>query len=135
MNRARKDLPLVYSCSGCSSIAQMANHVALRLDRSGEAEMSCVAGVGGDVPSLVRVAKSGRPIVVIDGCALRCAEGCLARHGVTPDVHVTLTESGARKRFHQDFDRAEADTALADLLPRVRALAGERRAQGERSAG
>lgn len=26
-------LPLVYSCSGCSSVAQMANHVALQLDR------------------------------------------------------------------------------------------------------
>ena len=31
----KKNLPLVYSCSGCSSAAQMANHVALRLDREG----------------------------------------------------------------------------------------------------
>ena len=29
-----KPLPLVYSCSGCSSAAQMANHLALRLDRA-----------------------------------------------------------------------------------------------------
>ena len=28
-------LPLVYSCSGCSSAAQLANHLALRLDRAG----------------------------------------------------------------------------------------------------
>ena len=52
-------LPLVYSCSGCSSAAQLANHVALQLDREGLAEMSCIAGVGGDVPSLVRLARSG----------------------------------------------------------------------------
>jgi uncharacterized metal-binding protein len=26
-------LPLVYSCSGASSAAQMANHIAVRLDR------------------------------------------------------------------------------------------------------
>ena len=43
--------PIVYSCSGCSSAAQLANHVALRLDRCGAAEMSCIAGVGGDVPT------------------------------------------------------------------------------------
>ena len=74
--------PLVYACSGCSSAAQTANDVALALDRRGEAEMSCIAGVGGDVALLVRVAKSGRDIVVLDGCPLQCAKHCLARHGV-----------------------------------------------------
>jgi len=33
-------LALVYSCSGCSSTAQLANSLAVRLDRSGEAQMS-----------------------------------------------------------------------------------------------
>ncbi|HWA38109.1 MAG TPA: putative zinc-binding protein, partial [Burkholderiales bacterium] len=70
--------PLVYSCSGCSSAAQMANHIALRLDRLGLAEMSCIAGVGGDVKPLVRKALSGRPVLAIDGCALACAKACLA---------------------------------------------------------
>ena len=54
-------LPLVYSCSGCSSAAQMANQLAIRLDREGLAEMSCIAGVGGGVPGLVKTARSGRP--------------------------------------------------------------------------
>ena len=63
----KKNLPLVYSCSRCSSAAQMANHVALRLDREGEAEMSCLAGVGGNVPHLVNIARSARPILALDG--------------------------------------------------------------------
>ncbi|MBF3198252.1 zinc-binding protein, partial [Pseudomonas aeruginosa] len=42
-------LPLVYACSGCSNVAQLANDLALRLDRARLAEMSCIAGVGGDV--------------------------------------------------------------------------------------
>jgi uncharacterized metal-binding protein len=63
---SRDHLPLVYSCSGCSSAAQMANHLAISLDRRGMAEMSCIAGVGGDVPKLVRLAKSGRGIIGID---------------------------------------------------------------------
>jgi uncharacterized metal-binding protein len=54
-----KNKDLIYSCSGCSSAAQTANTVAVRIDRQGLAEMSCIAGVGGDVPSLVRTAKSG----------------------------------------------------------------------------
>ena len=83
-------LPLVYSCSGCSSAAQLANHVAVKLDRRGVAEMSCIAGVGGDVPYLVKIAKSGRPIVVLDGCALVCVKSSLARHGIAPDRHYQL---------------------------------------------
>jgi uncharacterized metal-binding protein len=110
------DMPLVYSCSGCSSAAQMANALAIRLDRAGLAEMSCIAGVGGDVPSLVRLAKSGRPILAIDGCKLHCVRNCLARHGLTPDRHETLTDQGVKKRFHQDYDAGELDHACERVI-------------------
>ena len=107
--------PLVYSCSGCSSAAQLANHVAVRLDRLGVAEMSCIAGVGGDVKPLVRTAVSGRPVVAIDGCALGCAKRCLARHGVAPAHYYLLSEWGVKKRYHEDFDREQADHAIARI--------------------
>jgi uncharacterized metal-binding protein len=100
--------PLVYSCSGCSSAAQMANHLAIRLDRDGAAEMSCIAGVGGGVPGLVKTARSGRKILALDGCVLACARACLAREGVVPDQHVVLSEFGVKKRKHADFDAVEA---------------------------
>jgi uncharacterized metal-binding protein len=116
-----KDLPIVYSCSGCSSAAQLANHVAVRMDRAHRAEMSCIAGVGGDVPSLVRVAKSGRPIIAIDGCALACVRHSLARHGVVPTVHHELSKFGVRKRYGKDFDPEDAikvfDLIAAEPLP------------------
>jgi len=104
--------PLVYSCSGCSSAAQLANHVAVRLDRSGVAEMSCIAGVGGDVPSLLKTARSGRPIIALDGCPLVCVKSSLARHGITPDRHYQLHDYGVRKRQHEDFDLAQANAVL-----------------------
>jgi uncharacterized metal-binding protein len=112
---SRSHLPLVYSCSGCSSAAQMANHLAVALDRRGLAEMSCIAGVGGDVPKLVRIAKSGRRIIAIDGCALACARHCLARHGVEPSEYHLLSDQGVRKRYQTDFDPLEADRLLADM--------------------
>ncbi|MEP6965428.1 MAG: putative zinc-binding protein, partial [Polaromonas sp.] len=104
MNGQASPRPLVYACSGCSSAAQLANHVAVRLDRSGVAEMSCIAGVGGDVPSLLKTALSGRPILALDGCPLVCVKSSLARHGITPDRHYQLQHYGVRKRQHEDFD-------------------------------
>ena len=120
MTEDRRHLALVYSCSGCSSAAQLANHVALQLDRRGVAEMSCIAGVGGDVPHLMKTVRSGRPIVALDGCALACVKSVLARHGITADRHYSLQQYGVKKRTHENFDPAQAAAVLervaADLL-------------------
>lgn len=115
--------PLVYSCSGCSSAAQMANYLALQIDRAGYAEMSCIAGVGGDVRSLVKTAKSGRPILVLDGCPLNCAKSCLARHQVCPDLHVQLSDFDVKKRQHEDFDVVQAQEALQKITELMKSSA------------
>lgn len=121
--RRAERLPLVYSCSGCSSAAQMANFLALKLDREGEAEMSCIAGVGGGVKTLVRTARSGRPILAVDGCALACVANCLRRVGVEPTRHVLLSARGVSKRYHADFDSSEALALLESVREAARELA------------
>lgn len=111
----RSRLPLVYSCSGCSSAAQLANYLAVKLDRTNLAEMSCIAGVGGDVSPLVRTAKSGRSIISIDGCPLRCVQACLNRQDVRPSLPFTLSDYKVRKTFHEDFSSADATRILEEI--------------------
>lgn len=115
----RKTLPLVYSCSGCSNVAQVANAVALRLDRMDVAEMSCIAGVGGGVKALVKVATSGRPIVALDGCALACVKSCLARYGVEPTVHHILTRHDLRKQQGANPDPDDVERVLELVKPTI----------------
>jgi uncharacterized metal-binding protein len=121
MSMRSKDpkFPLVYSCSGCSSAAQTANHVALQLDRRGVAEMSCIAGIGGDVPQLLKTARSGRPVIVLDGCPLACARSCLARHGIKPDHYHQLNEYGVKKRMHLDFDPEQGEAVLVRVIAQL----------------
>nr|WP_199517574.1 putative zinc-binding protein [Haloferax sp. Atlit-12N] len=57
MSEEYNDLPLVYLSSGCSSAAQMANDLAVRLDRERLAEMSSITGVSGDVTPLENTAR------------------------------------------------------------------------------
>lgn len=116
MAESYDDRPLVYACSGCSSAAQMANDLAVRLDREQHAEMSCIAGVGGDVAPLVDTATSGRPMLVIDGCPLECARQSLEQHDVDPDTHVNLAKQGVPKEYHTDYDDEQADALYADLV-------------------
>lgn len=98
------ELPLIYSCSGCSNIAQLANDIAVKMDREGFAEMSCIAGVGGNVKPLVKKAQSERRIIAIDGCVLQCAKSCLNNVSVQPDVHYVLTDYGIKKEYHKDYN-------------------------------
>ncbi|MDI5932517.1 putative zinc-binding protein [Halomonas kalidii] len=120
--KANRPRTLVYACSGCSDVAQLANEVALRLDHAGVAEMSCIAGVGGGVPPLVRLARSGRPIVAIDGCQLHCASHCLANAGVTPTEHIRLYDQGLRKRkgrLYGEATIAEVTEGVGELIARL----------------
>lgn len=111
-----KQKPLVYSCSGCSTAAQMANYIALQFDRADIAEMSCIAGVGGNVKKLVKTALSGRKIIAIDGCPLACSKACLNNHHINPDIHIDLSEEGVQKKLHVDFSKEEAEIVIQKIL-------------------
>lgn len=90
--------------------------------------MSCIAGVGGDVPHLVKIAKSGRQIIALDGCVLACAKNCLARHQIEPDSYHLLNEYGVKKRYHADFDPEQAEEVIAKVsqdIDRLRVQAAE----------
>lgn len=112
----KTDLPLVYSCSGCSSAAQTANMIAIKMDREKIAEMSCIAGVGGDVKPLVKTAKSGRNIIAIDGCSLACCKSCLARHEVQPKHHFVLSDFDVPKIIGEDPDLNQYMSSFNKIL-------------------
>lgn len=111
--------PLVYACSGCSNVAQLANNVAVMLDRAGDAEMSCIAGVGGGIKNLVNVAKSGRMIIAIDGCPLQCVTSCLKKVEVKAHYHLTLSTLGFKKRYGEDFDAGVCEQIVQDIRDSV----------------
>lgn len=116
-------LPVVYSCSGSSNVAQLTNHLAVKLDREQIVEMSCITGVGGNVKPLVHKAKQAEKIIVIDGCQLKCALHCLKNRGIEPDIHVTLTEDfQIKKIFHEDFSREDADRIYDVVSEKIKAL-------------
>lgn len=107
---------LVYSCSGSSNVAQLANYIAVRLDRLGIAEMSCIAGVGGDVRALVKKATGGQAVLVIDGCPLTCCEQVLGAKGVEPVRLIRLHQLGLKKRQHVDFGAEERELVFRRVL-------------------
>jgi len=89
--------PVVYACSGCSDAGELADSVARELTRLGVAEMSCLAGIGGRVKSLMNKAERAETILVIDGCPLNCARNTLELAGFQKFRHLELHRLGFRK--------------------------------------
>ncbi|MBL0337499.1 MAG: putative zinc-binding protein [Chitinophagaceae bacterium] len=108
-------LPVVYSCSGCSGAAQMANYLAVQLNKNGIAQMSCIAGIGSHNKPIVEMAMKSKMVIAIDGCKLACARNCLEQHAVSPALHVLLTDWELPQKQAIHFDKQEADRMLADI--------------------
>ncbi len=111
-----ENLPLVYSCSGCSNAAQLANDIAVKLDQEKIAEMSCIAGVGGGVRPLVKTAKSNREIIVLDGCPLTCAKHCLENQQVPITQHIDISKLGVKKKYHEKCNQETSSRVWNEVL-------------------
>ena len=93
----KKPGTVVYACSGCSDAGEIADRVARQLTRDGAAQMSCLAGIGGRVKSLVMKAENAERILVVDGCPLNCAAHTLKLAGFQKFDHLELHKIGIRK--------------------------------------
>jgi len=88
---------VVYACSGCSDAGELADRTARALVQAKLAEMSCLAGIGGRVKTLLKKAEGAEEILVIDGCPLNCARNTLELAGFKNFHHLELHRLGLRK--------------------------------------
>jgi uncharacterized metal-binding protein len=96
-SQAKKPVTVVYACSGCSDAGETADRIARQLTLEGAAEMSCLAGIGGRVKSLVRKGEQAERILVVDGCPLNCAAHTLRLAGFQKFDHLELHKIGIQK--------------------------------------
>lgn len=88
---------VIYACSGCSDAGELADRAARALSQKHLGEMSCLAGIGGRVKSLMTKAEKAEHILAIDGCPLNCARHTLANAGFKNVHHLELHRLGLRK--------------------------------------
>jgi len=104
---------LVYACSGASNLGQLANEIAVRLDRLGLAELACATEVGaqdGDGQS------SSKPVLAISGCTSGCCSAMLEQHGIDVSCSVILAERGIAKAKHVLVDDESTERVFGQVL-------------------
>jgi len=96
--QARNENRIVYSCSGCADVGELADQVCRKLRKDGYAKSSgsCLAGIGAGFSSFIDAAKEVETVVTVDGCPVGCAKKIIENIGITPHT-IFLTEMGVVK--------------------------------------
>lgn len=98
---------MIFPCSGGSNVGQISNEAAKVLAMKGWGEFSCLAGIGAHSNNFITSAKRANKIVVIDGCAAKCALKTLRGAGIEPHVHAIVAEMAIKKDYGQLDPKAE----------------------------
>jgi uncharacterized metal-binding protein len=115
---------IVYACSGASNLGQLANEIALRLDRLGLAELACLTEVGAEDDGAP--GSSTRPVLAISGCTSGCCAAMLARHGIEPARSIVLAERGVAKAKHVLVDDEGKERVFGQVLAELAPFLEER---------
>ena len=88
---------LLFACSGAADVGELSDKVARKLRKDGIGKMLCIAALGADVDSYLKMAKDANAFnIIIDGCSVNCGKKIAANKGITATV-ITLTEMGLEK--------------------------------------
>ncbi len=109
------EIPIIYSCSGCSNLGQMAHDITSSLDTDGIAQMSCISGVIGKVKVIASLAHSGRTIIAIDGCEMGCTLSCLTACQLKPAHYFVISEFGIEKLEKDNISLRENHSVMTQI--------------------
>lgn len=100
-----ENLDIILACDGAASVGQVGHAVAVELTNSKEAaRMCCITAVAAESKAHVDVARRARKLIVINGCANRCASKVLERLNIPYTYETVIAKEGVEKVPTLDFD-------------------------------
>ena len=91
-NKPADEQPIVFACGGESQIAQIANDIAITLQKNHVASMGCISAIANDLPEQLAEAKKSLSIIALDGCPHQCVKKCLSNKNIVIDHYFDLSE-------------------------------------------
>lgn len=88
---------MVYACSGCADVGEIADQVCRKLRKDGfAAKAGCLVGIGAGIAPFIDAVKAADTVVTVDGCEIACAHKLLENIGIFSNK-VILTQLGLEK--------------------------------------
>jgi uncharacterized metal-binding protein len=88
---------LIFACSGCVDVGEIADRAARKMTKEGAGKMFCLAGIGGRIEPIIQQTKAASKILALDGCQMDCVKSCLEQAGFGQFEHLRVTDLGMEK--------------------------------------
>ncbi|MCD6290868.1 MAG: zinc-binding protein [Anaerolineae bacterium] len=113
-------LAVILACDGAASVGQIGHQVAVDLTNAyEEARMCCITAVAAESKPHVRIAQRAKKLIVINGCANRCASKVLEKLGISYDYETVISKEGVEKVPTLDYDEADVKRIAARIAEEV----------------
>jgi len=109
-------LDIIFPCDGAASVGQVGNRVAIDLtNMGGSARMCCTTAVGAGSEQHVGIGMRARRVIVINGCANRCASKIMEQRGIKIDHEYVIAKMEVSKKPTLDFSNADVERISAQM--------------------
>ncbi len=109
-------LDIILACDGAASVGQVGHAVAVELTNAHEsARMCCITAVAAESKAHVDIARRARKLIVINGCANRCASKVLERLGIPYSYEVVIAKEGVDKVPTLDFNEEDVQRIASKI--------------------
>jgi uncharacterized metal-binding protein len=103
-------LNIILACDGAASVGQVGHQVAVELTNAHEkARMCCITAVAAESKAHVDIARRARKLIIINGCANRCASKVLERLNIPCAYELVIAREGVAKVPTLGFDMADVE--------------------------
>lgn len=113
-------LDIIFPCDGAASVGQVGNRVAIDLTNAGgSARMCCTTAVGAGSEQHVGIGQRARRVIVINGCANRCASKIMEQRGIEVDHEYVIAKMDVTKKPTLDFSEADVERISAQIAQEI----------------
>ena len=104
-SKEAENLDIILACDGAASVGQVGHDVAVKLTKEQQgARMCCLSAVAAESKPHVGIAQKARRLIVINGCANKCASVILQKLNIEPSYEIVIAKEGVDKIPTLDFD-------------------------------
>jgi uncharacterized metal-binding protein len=119
-SKEAENLDIILACDGAASVGQVGHAVAVELTNTVEsARMCCITAVAAESKAHVDIARRARKLIVINGCANRCASKVLERLGIPYTYETVISKEGVDKVPTLDFDEEDVSRIARKITDEV----------------
>ncbi|HEK86089.1 MAG: putative zinc-binding protein [Candidatus Saccharicenans sp.] len=112
-----ENLNIILACDGAASVGQVGHQVAVELTNNHEdARMCCLSAVAAESKAHLDIARRAKKLIVINGCANRCASKILEKLNIPYAYEITIAKEGVDKVPTLDFDQADVDRITKKIV-------------------